>query len=57
MQMAENRGGARDGAGRPRGNRTRSISVRVSEEAYEIYQAWGNKAEIIDRLIRSEGLK
>lgn len=55
--MAENRDGARDGAGRPRGNRKRSISVRVSEEAYEIYQAWGNKAEIIDRLIRSEGLK
>lgn len=55
--MAENRGGARDRAGRPRGNRTRSISVRVSEEAYEIYQSWKNKAELIDRLIRDEGLK
>ena len=48
-----NRGGAREGAGRPRGNRTRSISVRVSVEAYEIYQSWENKAAEIDALIRA----
>ena len=47
------RGGAREGAGRPRGNRTRTISVRISEEAYEIYQSWGNKTAEIDALIKA----
>lgn len=51
------RGGARQGSGRPKGDRTKSISVRVSLEAFEIYQTWSNKTEVIDRLIKSEGRK
>lgn len=51
------RGGARQGSGRPKGDRTKSISVRVSLEAFEIYQTWSNKTEVIDRLIKAEGRK
>ena len=48
----ENRGGARPGAGRPRNGRTKAISLRISSEAYEIYQSWANKTEVIDTLIK-----
>ena len=49
------RGGARPGAGRRKGDRSKAISVNISPEAYEIYKTWGNKSEIIDMLIKKEG--
>lgn len=51
------RGGARNGSGRPKGTRTKAISVRVSLEAYEVYQTWSNKAEVLDDLIKKVGKK
>lgn len=51
------RGGARKGSGRPNGDRTKAISVRVSLEAYEVYQGWSNKAEVLDALIKEVGKK
>lgn len=53
----DGRGGARKGSGRPKGDRTKTISVRVSLEAYEVYQGWSNKAEVLDALIKEVGKK
>lgn len=46
------RGGARPGAGRRKGDRTKAINVNISPEAYEIYMTWANKSEKIDSLIK-----
>lgn len=46
------RGGARPGAGRRKGDRTKGINVNISPEAYEIYSKWSNKSEKIDSLIK-----
>lgn len=46
------RGGARPGAGRRKGDRTKGINVNISPEAYEIYSTWSNKSEKIDSLIK-----
>ena len=52
MEKKSKRGGARHGAGRRKGDRTKGISVNISLEAYEIYRTWGNKSEKIDGLIK-----
>lgn len=40
--------------GRPATGRNKSLSVRVSEEAYEIIKKEKNKSEYIDKLIRDD---
>lgn len=53
--MAEkkvNRGGARVGAGRKKGNRRIAITVKISEEAKDILNTIENKSEFIDALVR-----
>ena len=52
MEQKSTRGGARPGAGRRKGDRTKAISVNISSEAYEIYMTWANKSEKIDSLIK-----
>lgn len=52
-QEKKQRGGRRAGAGRPKkGERTISVSVRLSPEAYEIYLSLNNKSEALDKLIK-----
>lgn len=52
MEQKSTRGGARPGAGRRKGDRTKGINVNISPEAYEIYMTWANKSEKIDSLIK-----
>ena len=49
----ENRGGARPGSGRPAGERTYPIAVRISKQAMEILSKKKNKSEFIDSLIKT----
>lgn len=45
-------GGSREGAGRPQGNRTVSLSVRISQEAMKkLNSVTDNKSEYIDKLL------
>lgn len=47
-----NWGGIREGAGRPKGDRSCAISVRISKEAFEKLSAiTRNKSEFIEKLI------
>lgn len=46
------RGGKRVGSGRPHGDRTVSITVRVSHSAAQYLAGQPNKSEFIDRLIK-----
>lgn len=48
-------GGRREGAGRPRGDRSIAISVKISVEASEMLNMQKNKAEYIDNLIKKHG--
>ncbi len=41
------------GTGRPATGRNKAVSVKISQEAYEILQGKKNKSEYIDRLIRA----
>lgn len=50
ITKVERRGG-NHGGGRPKGNRTVQISLRISPEAAEILAMQKNKAEFIDNLI------
>lgn len=43
--------------GRPATGRNKGLSVRVSEEAYEIIKKEKNKSEYIDRLIIEDNKK
>ena len=52
MEQKSTRGGARPGAGRRKGERSKGINVNISPEAYEIYSTWANKSEKIDSLIK-----
>jgi len=51
-ELVTTRGGARNGAGRPETDRTISISVRISQEAYDKLSLIGNKSAYIDRIIK-----
>jgi len=51
-EKLSNRGGYREGGGRPPTGRSKSISVRISQEAHEILKPIKNKSEYIDKLIK-----
>jgi len=51
-ELVTTRGGSRNGAGRPETDRSISISVRISQEAYDKLKNIGNKSLYIDRLIK-----
>lgn len=49
------RGGKRPGAGRPRGNRKVTLSVRISSDSFvKLEQLTNNKSEYIDKLIEQQ---
>lgn len=50
-----NRGGFREGAGRPKNDRSISLSVRITQEAMDKLNALTtNKSEYIDNLIKAQ---
>lgn len=51
IEKKSNRGGKREGAGRPRGTRNKVVTVRVSPEAYSKLERFGNKSRYINNLI------
>lgn len=52
MATQNTHGGAREGAGRPKGERKVPLAVRISAEAAAKLEAVANKSEFIDYLIR-----
>lgn len=57
MSEQSRRGGARLGAGRPKGDRKVILNVRISEHAEYIVGKAANKSEFIDELIKRFGLR
>lgn len=57
MSEQSRRGGARLGAGRPKGDRNVILNVRISEHADYIVGKADNKSELIDELIKRFGLR
>lgn len=54
-ELQPKRGGFRPGAGRPAGERTVMLSVRISQQAMDILNSkTGNKSEYIDGLIKQQ---
>jgi hypothetical protein len=54
MRMkTDGRGGRREGAGRPAGDRNRMVSLRLSDEAVtKLDRVTNNRSEYIDRMIK-----
>ena len=48
------RGGKREGAGRPRGDRQRRICIKVQEDTMYMLESVPNKSAYIDFLIRKD---
>lgn len=48
-----NRGGRREGSGRPAGERSKVVCIRLSPAAVEILNAQTNKSEFVDNLIKA----
>ena len=46
-----NRGGRREGAGRPSTNRHKAVTIRLSLEAWQKLQLYRNKSRYIENLI------
>lgn len=54
MERIERRGGSRPNSGRPRGERTHAVTVRISTEAKKKLDAQANKSEYIENLILND---
>lgn len=51
----EKRGGRREGAGRPAGDRNRMVCLRLSDEAVtKLDRLTDNRSEYIDRMIKEQ---
>lgn len=48
-----NRGGRREGSGRPAGERSKVVCIRLSPAAVEILNTQTNKSEFVDNLIKA----
>lgn len=54
-QESSTRGGRRSGAGRPANDRSKMLSVRITNEAFDkLNRLTKNKAEYIDTLIKEQ---
>lgn len=54
-ELVTPRGGYRQGAGRPRGDRTKVVTIRLSQEAVDkLNSLTNNKSEYIDTLIMAQ---
>lgn len=51
------RGGRRDGSGRPKGNRTNSILVKINDDAMERWRQGVNRTSQIEAFILSNDFK
>lgn len=55
MTSSSNRGGYRPGGGRPKNDRSISLSVRITQEAMDhLNELTSNKSEYIDQLILAQ---
>ena len=56
-ELAANRGGRRDGAGRPKGDRTKSVLVKINDAAMERWRRGVNRTSQIEAFILSKDFK
>lgn len=54
MCKKSNRGGRREGAGRPSTNRHKAVTIRLSLEAWDKLQRFKNKSRYIENLIMGD---
>ena len=54
MCKKSNRGGRREGAGRPFTNRHKAVTIRLSLEAWDKLQRFKNKSRYIENLIMGD---
>lgn len=52
--LKSNRGGRREGAGRPSTNRHKAVTIRLSLEAWDKLQLFKNKSRYIENLIMGD---
>lgn len=53
-ELATNRGGRRDGSGRPKGDRTNTILVKINDDAMERWRQGVNRTSQIEAFILSK---
>lgn len=56
-ELAANRGGRRDGAGRPKGDRTNTILVKINDAAMKRWRQGVNRTSQIEAFILSKDFK
>lgn len=56
-ELATSRGGHREGAGRPKGNRTNTILVKVNDEAMERWRSGVSRTDQIETFLLSPDFK
>lgn len=53
MKRKDKRGGARQGAGRPKTDREYQLCIRLSKEAYDTLKQFKNRSAYVDELIKT----
>lgn len=52
MELKNNkRGGSRPGSGRPKGNRTHTVTIMMNDATFQKYKSIPRKYDVIERMI------